>query len=153
PDVGTFENSIRSLKWTDETNASLYLLGIGELAKIGIQPWGVRVDRFVKSGQWLEALTLALKYYRTVLLPLESGSDAELKTSGLLSAIREGSRISDLLKKYIELHVDSLSADFAAVCVEYAISINRFDLIFEDIFYAFSEQNKIDELMSVLYPF
>ena len=153
PDIGTYENSIRPLRWMDEINASLYLLGVGELVKVGIQPWSVRVDRLVRSGQWLEAMTLSLKYYRTVLLPLESGEDDRLKTAGLMSAIRDGSKISDLLKNYLRFHSDSLSADVGAVCIEYAISINRFDLIFEDVFEAFMERDKTFELMAVLNPF
>jgi hypothetical protein len=134
PDFVSPENAVRKVSWGEPY---VYFLGSGELVKLGISAWNVRADRFVQSGQWLEALTLALKYHRS---------------SGVqVGGQREDPRMAELLTQYLVSNAAGLNADIAAVCVEYAMAISRQDLVFSIVIELFEQVEKGDVLLEVLF--
>jgi len=139
--------------------ARLYLLGEEELRSATVQSWEQRIDFLLDSGEWLEALAVALDNYERL---------TEATTSKGMSGQVTTKYMADLLMRYLRLAVDNAPSAapgasdsslmlvqshyqmLAGVCLEFCAITERLDLLYGPIFQKFANVGQLRILLDCL---
>jgi hypothetical protein len=124
----SFQNTFRAL------DQRLYLLGRRELQVARVQTWMERVLVLKSSGEWIEALLLALDHH--------AGLHGK---GGKVARHPDDADIADLLMEYVDISLGGETSTAAVagvltfkiigeVCIDYCASIRRTDMLFGPIF-------------------
>lgn len=76
----------------------MYLLGLKELRTARVQPWTQRIDTLVESGEWLEAMALALDHFECVKLQAVDRADRDRFPPVFFKDARGDQSLVDLFK-------------------------------------------------------
>lgn len=171
----TFQNSIRS---SEDRLLVLCPKEVKTLSILGIQQ---RMSVLEESGEWLEALALALDHYESTIKSQEDrkrnpgGSRDVSNHPEFISRIRlteDEEWIGDLLLRYLTLAVDNapeatLNTNrsnridlalshyqmLAGVCIEFCVITRRLDLLFNEIYQCFSNTGYTAVFLDILEPY
>ena len=137
----SFQNTFRAL------DQRLYLLGRRELQVARVQTWMERVLVLKSSGEWIEALLLALDHHAG-LHGSDHGSEGgsgKGGKGGVVARHKDDADIADLLMEYVDISLGGETSTAAVagvltfkiigeVCIDYCASIRRTDMLFGPIF-------------------
>jgi hypothetical protein len=139
-------------------DAVVYLLGLEKVASARILSWSDRITALVDSGEWIEALSLALEFY-------EGRAKAVAGLPRDVTSLRAitSKRIAALLLSYVDFALpgpgasegvsDEYYQNIGGVCIDYCQSIKRIDLLFGEIYGRFGAVSKSGLFLELLEPF
>jgi Golgi CORVET complex core vacuolar protein 8/WD domain, G-beta repeat len=153
-----YHNSIRC-------NAhSMLLLGMDEVLEGKVLSWSDRVKALVQQNFWMDGLALALDFYEgkaKAAVGLPRG-DAALKAilkdrlvSLLENYIATGLKplIQQVQRSGTSEGLTSLLQRYAGIAVDYCVTIERTDVLFQQIFSMFLEAHGGDVFLEILEPY
>jgi hypothetical protein len=131
-------------------NQVMHMLGNHQLITMKVLTWRERIDALIDINCWDEALKLALDFYQgngiaVVGLPTDTSKLQEIA----------GGVIEHVLLRYLNGFDDddSLLHGLGKTCIQYALAIDRSDIVFGPILTKFKEKNMNDVFVSLLEDF
>ena len=161
----SFQNTFRA------SEGRLYLLGRRELQVARVQTWIERVNHLKMSGEWIEALLLALDHHSEIhsreITDMESNDETKTNSHRpadmLLVKHKDDADIADLLMEYVDISLGHDSSSQAVgsltykiigeVCIDYCARIRRSDLLFGPIFERFHLAKQANTMVELLLPY
>ena len=166
--VASYQNSIISIP----NGGCLFVLSKTSLDQISLRGWDERISNLADSGQWLEALSLALDFHssETATLSKMRTPSAEGELPTLHPAYNSASRsntekkIANYLIRYLHIAFDNAPKDsgtfeshfemLTGVAIDYCIMIGRLDLLYSDeVFGRFVRAGCAPIFVDLLAPF
>ncbi|CAJ0768017.1 7969_t:CDS:10 [Entrophospora sp. SA101] len=146
---------------------NLFLLGVNQIYVGTLLSWNDRIDAFVQSGDFLEAISLATLFYngsssQTILgLPIDEESRHAIVGEELMSLLIDSINHAFSSERTFQGMIDEnngggggvLFHDLAVGCIEACLSMHKEDFLFNDVYERYAEASAKGILLEVLEPY
>nr|CAG8490775.1 4813_t:CDS:10 [Entrophospora candida] len=154
------KNGIVGLQWLSPHGVNQIYVGT-------LLSWNDRIDAFVQSGDFLEAISLATLFYngsssQTILgLPIDEESRHAIVGEELMSLLIDSINHAFSSERTFQGMIDEnngggggvLFHDLAVGCIEACLSMHKEDFLFNDVYERYAEASAKGILLEVLEPY